>query len=106
MKLGIIAPSHDRNVVKFVADLGLKYAEFDINSPDYGYVDFDEVASALEEFGVKMGAIGRWGTERILESGEVNEEEFKKECFLVDFCRRTPRHSFLSRSGKSDTRPD
>ncbi len=88
MKLGIIAPSHDRNGVKFVADLGLKYAEFDINAPDYGYVEFDEVASALEEFGVKMGAIGRWGTERILESGEVNEDEFKKECFLVDFCRR------------------
>ena len=33
MKLGIIAPSHDRNGVKFVADLGLKYAEFDINAP-------------------------------------------------------------------------
>ena len=38
MNLGIIAASHDRAGIKHVMDLGLGYAEFDVNADDIAYV--------------------------------------------------------------------
>ncbi|MBO4453262.1 MAG: sugar phosphate isomerase/epimerase [Clostridia bacterium] len=88
MKLGIIAPSHDENGVKRVADLGLKWIEFDINADDISYFNVDTVNSALDKYGVRTGAIGRWGRPRINKDGSINEKEQKDEFALIDACRK------------------
>ena len=87
MKLGIIANPHNESGIKRVADLGLKYAEFDVNE-DVSNINPDEIKNALLKYGVKMGAVGRWGTNRINPDGSINEKEQKDEFFLIDFCRK------------------
>lgn len=87
MKLGIIAPSHDAKGISRVASLGLKYAEFDVNADDTSYLNEKEIISALHEYGVKLGAVGRWGRDRINPDGTINQKEQKDEFGLIDLCR-------------------
>ena len=84
----MIAPSHDEAGVKRVASLGLKWIEFDINADDISYFDTAAIKRALEENGVKTGAIGRWGRPRINSDGSINEKEQKDEFALIDVCRK------------------
>ncbi len=86
MKLGIIAASHDREGIKRIKDLGLSHAELDINADDISYVDPESIKEALEEFDVSVGAVGRWGRDRILADGSFNSKELKDEQKLIDIC--------------------
>ena len=86
MKLGMISPSHDAKGIERIKSLGLEYAEFDINADDISYVNREEVKKALEDTGVKMGAVGRWGRDRICKDGSFNAKEQKDEFDLIDFC--------------------
>ncbi len=86
MKLGMIAPSHDAEGIKKVASYGLHYAEFDINADDIHYIDYDSVLAAMQQYDVKMGAVGRWGRNRILSDGSVNKKEQQDEFELIDAC--------------------
>lgn len=88
MKLGIIAPSHDENGIRYVASLGLSYAEFDVNGDDVTYIDADAVASACKKHGVSIGAVGRWGRPRINCDGSVNKKEQNDEFLLIDLCKK------------------
>ncbi|NLN56246.1 MAG: sugar phosphate isomerase/epimerase [Clostridiales bacterium] len=87
MKLGIIT-SHDRTGIKQVADLGLKYAEFDVNGDDISYLTGNEegIKAAMGEFGVEIAAVGRWGRNRLNSDLTVNTKEQKDEFDLIDFC--------------------
>lgn len=89
IKLGIISPRHDAEGLKWVRDLGLGYAEFDVNGDDISYLDADAVNAGIKETGVSLSAVGRWGRNRILPDGSICEKEQKDEFDLIDFCRAT-----------------
>lgn len=90
MKLGIIT-THNREGIKRVRDLGLDYAEFDINADDIKYVteNAEDIKAATAEYGVEICAVGRWGRNRLNKDLTVNEKEYKDECDLIDFCVET-----------------
>lgn len=88
MKLGIIAPSHDKNGLEYAKKLGLSHAEFDINGDDVTYVtkNAGPLKQASEELGVSVCAVGRWGRPRINADLSVNSKELDDEKALIDFC--------------------
>ena len=81
MKLGMISPSHDAAGIQRIKALGLDYAEFDIS-----YLNRAEIRKALSETGVKLGAVGRWGRDRITADGSICAKEQKDEFDLIDMC--------------------
>ena len=86
MKLGMISPSHDAAGIQRIKALGLDYAEFDVNADDISYLNRAEIRKALSETGVKMGAVGRWGRDRITADGSICAKEQKDEFDLIDMC--------------------
>lgn len=86
MYLGIIN-GWEREHFRAVKELGLEAVEFCIN----GYVDSAEVLAkkeaikaASEEYGVKVGSIGRWGMPRIDEAGEIIPAALQHDKNLID----------------------
>lgn len=86
MKLGMISPSHDAAGIQRIKALGLDYAEFDVNADDISYLNRAEICKALSETGVKLGAVGRWGRDRITADGSICAKEQKDEFDLIDMC--------------------
>lgn len=89
MKLGIIT-GHDSTGIKYVRDLGLGYAEMDVNAENIDYLFEAEsgIAAAMKEYDVELSAVGRWGIIKVDKNGDIIEAEQKKEFALIDFCRR------------------
>ncbi|HBR31216.1 MAG TPA: hypothetical protein DD733_03940 [Clostridiales bacterium] len=87
MKLGIISPTHDEAGIKKIKDLELDFAEFDVNEDDISYLKTDEIKRALSKYGVTLGAVGRWGRNRIESDGSFNKKEQEDEFSLIDFCK-------------------
>jgi len=87
MKLGIISPTHDEAGIKKIKDLELDFAEFDVNADDISYLKTDEIKRALSKYGVTLGAVGRWGRNRIESDGSFNKKEQEDEFSLIDFCK-------------------
>ncbi|MDD2268610.1 MAG: TIM barrel protein [Eubacteriales bacterium] len=89
MKLGIIT-SHNADGIKYVRDLGLGFAEMDVNAENIDYLFAEEagIAAAMKEHNVSLSAVGRWGIAKIADDGSIIESEQKKEFTLIDFCRR------------------
>ena len=86
MKLGMISPSHDAAGIQRIKALGLDYADFDVNADDISYLNRAEIRKALSETGVKLGAVGRWGRDRITADGSICAKEQKDEFDLIDMC--------------------
>ena len=86
MKLGMISTSHDAAGIQRIKALGLDYAEFDVNADDISYLNRAEIRKALSETGVKLGAVGRWGRDRITADGSICAKEQKDEFDLIDMC--------------------
>ena len=86
MKLGMISPSHDAAGIQRIKALGLDYAVFDVNADDISYLNRAEIRKALSETGVKLGAVGRWGRDRITADGSICAKEQKDEFDLIDMC--------------------
>lgn len=86
MKLGMISPSLDAAGIQRIKALGLDYAEFDVNADDISYLNRAEIRKALSETGVKLGAVGRWGRDRITADGSICAKEQKDEFDLIDMC--------------------
>lgn len=86
MKLGMISPPHDAAGIQRIKALGLDYAEFDVNADDISYLNRAEIRKALSETGVKLGAVGRWGRDRITADGSICAKEQKDEFDLIDMC--------------------
>ena len=114
MKLGMISPSHDAAGIQRIKALGLDYAEFDVNADDISYLNRAEIRKALSETGVKLGAVGRWGRDRITADGSICAKEQKDEFDLIDMqlCRRAEllserqrRHRLLSVAHRLCGRP-
>ncbi len=87
MKLGIITAPTPAGLRR-VAELGLEAAEFDLNvGADLAAVWQDRAAlrQAAAETGVAVGAIGRWGPDRVSEAGVI-EEELQREQQLLALC--------------------
>ena len=86
MKLGIICPRHDAEGIKRVSELGLNYAELDVNADDISYLNKAEIKKALKDYNISLGAVGRWGRNRILEDASFNKKEQRDEYELIDMC--------------------
>ncbi len=50
------------------------------------YDRIDELKGLMQEYDVKIGAMGRWGTSKFDENGQLIEEEFQNNIMLVDAC--------------------
>lgn len=86
MKLGMIT-TPNAGGIKRVNSFGLKYAEFDINiGMDLPFIigDKENIKAACRETGVSVGAIGRWGPDRINSNGII-ESELENEKMLIEF---------------------
>lgn len=88
MKLGIIAYDFDKAQFERAKDMGLSFLEFCINC-DTGnlyqkfYDSADDINKSVNETGITVGSVGRWGTDRINEDGSINEEELKADITLI-----------------------
>lgn len=86
MKLGIIAgPNED--AFRFASEKGLDFLEFDINI-GYDTNEFFNSVPKLKDYsknyGVGVGCIGRWGTNRINNDGSINKEELDISYKLIE----------------------
>lgn len=86
MILGIINGWEEGNF-KAVADKKLDAVEFCVNH-NYDSAEVlskaQDIKAYSEKYNVKVGSIGRWGMDRILADGEIDEEAFAHDKNLVD----------------------
>lgn len=90
MKLGIIADPVEKSF-QMASDKGLSFVEFCINIG----MDCQEFSRRVEEFQgyveryqVSVGSIGRWGTDKLDEQGNIIEEELQNSFCLIDAAAR------------------
>lgn len=86
MKLGIIADPVEQSFQN-AQEKGLPFVEFCVNIGQ----DCREFLSRTDElreyerrYGVSVGAIGRWGTDKITSDGSILKEEWENSCALID----------------------
>lgn len=88
MQLGIIAEPTKESFI-MAQSKKLSFIELCINI-DKDVKAFAETVNQLNDwvsqYGVQIGSIGRWGSDRIDEKGKPIEEELKKEYMLIDAC--------------------
>ena len=85
MKLGMITSPNAAGIER-VNSFGLQSAEFDINiGCDIAAFEAEipAIVQSCQTTGVEVGAIGRWGSDRVSQKGVI-EEEFQNECRLID----------------------
>lgn len=88
MKLGIIA-GFDEESFAMAKSKGLSFIEicYNIgNDCQEFYNQIDEIKARIEKYGVAIGSIGRWGTDKIAKDGTLIEEELKNTYLLIDVC--------------------
>lgn len=85
-QLGIIEDWSEKGF-KHTHDLGLTKIEFCYNignDPKDLLANLDNLKMWQDKYQVALGAMGRWGSDKIDESGYVIEDEFKNNCTLID----------------------
>lgn len=86
MKLGIISDNSVEGV-KWVAEKGLHYVEYCYNV-GRDVAELEQAVPALQEayakYDVKLGSLGRWGSDKIDEKGCLIEQEWENTCRLID----------------------
>lgn len=90
MKLGIIG-GYDEKSFRQAKEYGLSFLELCMNiRTDIAALeaDTDNILRRIEETGVTIGSIGRWGGQRILADGSVNPEELDIAKRLIDVCQK------------------
>ena len=86
MKLGIIN-GWDEDSFKYVKGKGLEAVEFCVNhnhDADEFRSKAEEIKGYSEKYGVVVGSMGRWGMERIDESGNIIESAMHSDKVLID----------------------
>ena len=91
MNLGMIAPCLGQKGVERVAALGLDFIEYDINyeeTPEHDHwQEFSAQAESLrgwtEAAGIGVGAVGRWGGNKVLADGSANPAELEADTALI-----------------------
>lgn len=89
MTFGMIA-NWSQDGFKTVSDYGLKYVEFCYNvgnDPEELKARLPEIKENVLKYGVKVGAIGRWGTNKYNEDGSLIEEELNGSFTMIDVCK-------------------
>jgi sugar phosphate isomerase/epimerase len=86
VNIGIIGlPNED--TFKLAAEKGLEFIEFCINVGN-NVEDFVQSIDKIKEwqriYGVKVGSIGRWGSDRLNEKGEIIEKELNFSYQLIN----------------------
>lgn len=88
MKLGIIEQPDEKGF-QHAAQFGLSFVEYCINIGQ-DVKEFvsrtDELGKLSARYGVAVGAVGRWGTDKVDKSGALIEEELQNSCRLIDAC--------------------
>lgn len=91
MKLGIIGAAKGETL-RHAKELGLDFVEFDLNPKEYWGAPLDEVAknldeikAAMDETGVEVGAVGRWASQILDDTGAVIEAEWSEVKKAIDF---------------------
>ncbi|MCQ2461944.1 MAG: sugar phosphate isomerase/epimerase [Clostridia bacterium] len=90
MELGIII-GHEREDFEYAKNHGLKFLEICHNIGNDCpalLARADEMNAYIKEYGVKIGSVGRWGTDKIDENGNLIEEELQNSYILIDFCEK------------------
>ena len=88
MTLGMIE-NWSEDGFKRVAGLGLKAVEFCYNignDPAKLLAIEGDVRKWSAATGVKVGSVGRWGTDKIAEDGTIIAEELAGSKTMIDFC--------------------
>jgi sugar phosphate isomerase/epimerase len=86
MKIGLIG-FPDESTFQKASKRGLDFLEFciNVNSDFEGFIENIHVIKEWsKEYGVSIGSIGRWGSDRIDSLGSLIEEELKKSYLLID----------------------
>ena len=90
MKLGIIYPTDDAGF-KAAADLGLEFLEicYNVGNDCVKFTnDLPALIERTKKYGVGIGAMGRWGTDKFDGDGKLIDEELKNNMLLVDACEK------------------
>lgn len=90
MKFGIICPFDDAGFENAKA-LGLDFIEICYNIGNDCKKFYDELPELLartEKYGVKIGSLGRWGTDKFDAEGKLIEEELNNTYLLIDCCEK------------------
>lgn len=86
MKLGIIGDWSEEGF-RYVNGKGLKMVEFCVNH-NVNSAEFAALVPSINEwqkkYDVKVGSMGRWGSERILPDGSINPAALQDDFTLVD----------------------
>lgn len=90
MKLGIIALPEEKSFV-MAKEKGLSYLEFCIDIREDLDSNVNEICAKQQQllnwsrqYGVDVGSVGRWGTKKIDEKGNLIEDELKRNFRLID----------------------
>lgn len=88
MKLGMINGWFEHDF-KYARAKGVDFSEFCING-DRDIGDFtervDELNHLIDEYGVFVGSVGRWGQNRIKPNGETDASELEKDMAMIEVC--------------------
>ncbi|HBN82857.1 MAG TPA: hypothetical protein DDZ89_03340 [Clostridiales bacterium] len=94
MKLGIIGKFGDNeifneDVFRSAHDKGLEFLEFCINvgrDVNLFTSKTEQLKEFLIKYDLKVGSVGRWGTERLNAKGKPNEDALKDDKALIKWC--------------------
>ena len=87
MELGIISWIEEENFRK-AKELGLSFVELDVNDRAEEFLShLDQVISFSKAYEMPVGAMGRWGSDRINKDG-IRQEELELEYRLIDAASR------------------
>ena len=87
MELGIISWIEEENFRK-AKELGLSFVELDVNDRAEEFLShLDQVISFSKAYEMPVGAMGRWGSDRISKDG-IRQEELELEYRLIDAASR------------------
>ncbi len=88
MKLGIICP-YDEAGFQYAKSLGLEFIEicYNIGNDCKEFKEkLPELIERTKKYGIGIGSMGRWGTDKYDEDGNLCEEELKNTYLLIDCC--------------------
>lgn len=83
MKLGMITWIREEDFQK-AGERGLEFVELDVNNRTEEFLEhLEEIKEYSKRWQMPIGAVGRWGSDRILEEG-INAEELALEKSLIE----------------------
>ncbi len=86
MKLGMINWI-DEEHFQDVSNRNLECLEICVNDRDKEFFEKLETTKELsKKYNIAIASVGRWGSDRILKTGELNQEELEIEYKLIDAC--------------------